>query len=77
VERLKLHLLQKFGEFLLGSDFVEVKVISLLMDDPFAYVPLLNLSNPLPLLADDSQLFVRPPHCSSEVFHCTIFDYKQ
>ena len=68
MEGLEAHLLQKFGEFFLGSDVVEVERVGVALQDTPSQGLSLNLAHPLPLPAQNSQLFVRPTS-SGPLFH--------
>jgi hypothetical protein len=70
VEGLEAHFLQEFGEFFLGSDVVEVEAVGVPLQDASPQRLLLHLPDPLPLLAQHSQLFVRPsPRSPRALFH--------
>ena len=60
MEGLEAHLLQKFGEFFLGSDVVEVETVGVALQDTPPQGLVLNLAHPLSLPAQNSQFFVRP-----------------
>jgi hypothetical protein len=52
MEGLEAHLLEELREFLLGSDFVEVQVVGVLLQDALTHRLLLDLPQTLSVLAD-------------------------
>lgn len=61
MEGLKPHFLEELGQVLFGSDLIEVQAVGVLGYDALADGLLLELADALALLADYSQLLVRPP----------------
>ena len=58
MESLKLHFLQKDGQFIFGCNFVEIETVGFTADNFMANVPFLHLSNPRPVALYDVDLSV-------------------